>query len=155
MEIFEVKNEVNFFHKVWKELYLLLFFNIGLALGNISFFTSNYLIIELCVLILLIYSLFNKRNRYVYKIKLNYEEELLSVYYCQFIFLKFEQRIYFKTLHVYYRYKRYGRGKIPKTLEIKNNNNLIVEIKQKYNLGWTNDELDKIYDRLKKIIENE
>ncbi len=152
MEIFEVKSETNIFHKVWNELYLLLFFNIGLALGSVSFFTSNYLIIELCVLALLIYSLFSKRNRHTYKIQLNYEEEFLSVYYYQFIVLRFEQRIYFKTLHVNYRYKRYGRGKIPKTLEIRNNNNLIVEIKQKYNFGWTNDELDEISDRLKKIM---
>jgi|GEM_PF-2382947 len=151
MTIFEVKYKTNLFHKVWNELYLLLFFNLGLALGNVSFFTSNYLIIELCVFGLLIFSLFNKRNRYTYKLQFNDEDNFLSIYYCQFIILKFEQKIDFKDLQISYMHKRYGRGKIPKTLEIKNKNNFIVEIRQKYNLGWTNKELDEVYDKLEKI----
>ena len=38
MNIFEAKEKNNIFHKMWREIYLLLFFNIGLLFGNITFF---------------------------------------------------------------------------------------------------------------------
>ena len=149
--IFEIKHKMNIFHRVWNELYLLLFFNV-LALLNIPFFNSNYLIIEICVLALLLYRLFNKSDRQVYKLLINDDGEFLSVFYFYFIILKFEKKIYFKSLQVNYNYKRYARGKIPKTLEIKRDNILIAEIRQKYNLGWTSEELDEIYDKIEKVI---
>lgn len=150
--IYELKDGRNIFHKVWNEIYLLLFFNIGLLLGNVSYFTKNYLIIELCVFILLIYRLFNKRNRHVFKIELNDEGKVLKVYYYQFIVLKFEQEIPYKALQLNYKHKQYGRGKVPKTLEFRQRNTFVVEIKQKYNLGWTNEELDNIYKTLNNKI---
>ena len=145
--IFEPERKMNFFHRVWGELYLLLFFNV-LALVNIPFFTSNYLIIELCILALLLYRLLNKSDRLVYKLIINNEGEFLSVYYFAFIVFKVEQKINFKSLQVNYKYKQYARGRIPKTIEIKKDNVLKVEIRQKYNLGWTDEELDEIYNKL-------
>lgn len=154
MNIFEVKEKNNMLCLLGNEIYLLLFFNIGLLFGNITFFSNNYLIIELCVFVLLIYSLFNKRNRYVYRLLLNPESKILTIYFYQFVVWKFEQNIQFNSLQVNYRHKLYGRGKIPKTLELKRDNILIAEIKQKYNVGWKNEELENLYEELKKI-ENE
>lgn len=100
------------------------------------------------------YSLFNKRNRYVYKLLLNADSKILTIYFYQFVVLKFEQNIHYNSLQVNYRHKLYGRGKIPKTLELKRDNTLIAEIMQKYNIGWKNEELENIYEKLK-TIENE
>jgi hypothetical protein len=148
---FEIKKNSTIFHKVWQEIYLLFFFNLGLVIGNTLFFTKYYLVIELCVFGLFLYQLFNKRNRQVYKLLLNEKEKNLTVFYYQFIALKFTQNITFDLLQVEYKHKLYGRGKIPKTLELKRNRVLIAEIKQKYNFGWTNEQIDDIYNRLDKI----
>ena len=88
MIIFEIKEPKNLFNKVWNDLYLLLFFNIGLIIGNFSFFTEYYLLIELFTLSLFIYKLFNKRNRQVYKLVLNDNNKTLYIHFYHFIFFR-------------------------------------------------------------------
>jgi hypothetical protein len=150
-ELFEIKEMGTFFHKVWQEIYLLLFFNIGLIVGNVSFYSKYYLIIELCLFGLLLYRLFNKRNRHIYKIKFDDNNQILTIFFYQFITFKFNYNIPYKFIKVSYKHKIYGRGKIPITLEFKENKKFIAEIKQKYNIGWTNEEIERIYNRIKRI----
>jgi hypothetical protein len=149
MIVFEInKDNRNIFLKVWNEIYVLFFFNIGLIIGNVRFFSSYLYIIEICLFFLLINRLLSKKNKHVYKVELDVKEETLKVYYYQFVVLKFMKEIPLKLLEVNYNYKVYMRGKVPKTLEIKRNKKLVVEIRQEYNIGWTNEEIDRIYESL-------
>lgn len=150
MIIFEIKEPKNLFNRVWNDLYLLLFFNIGLIIGNFSFFTEYYLLIELFTLSLFIYKLFNKRTRQVHKLVLNDNNKILCIHFYHLLFFKTTYNISYELLSIQYKNKLYRRGVIPKTIELRENGKLIVEIKQKYNLGWTNEELDDIYTRLNK-----
>ena len=155
MEIYKIKEQTTIFHKVWQEIYLLLFFNLGLIIGNIKFYTKYYLIIEVCIFSLLLYKLLNKKNRHIYKLSFNDNKQILSVSFYQFIVYKFTYDIPYKLLKVHYKHKLYGRGKIPMTLEFRKNEKLVAEIRQKYNIGWSNEEIDNIYNRIKKSYSNE
>jgi hypothetical protein len=155
MTKFEIKEYPTFFHRTWRETYFLLFFNLGLIIGNVAFFSKHYLIIELCVFGLLIFKLINKRNRQIIKLIFDDKHEVLIISYLQFVFFRFTKTINYNLLQYNYRYKTYVRGKAPKTLELKEREGFVAEIKQKYNFGWTNQEVESIYETLDKIKQNE
>ena len=154
MDVFEVKEYKPSLHRLWREIYLLLFFNLGLIIGNVTFFTKYYLIIELLVFGILLYSLTNKRNRQINKLVFDYDQKLLMIHYIQFVFLKCTRIIPYPLIQYNYRYKIYLRGKAPKTLEFMRGRIFVAEIKQKYNLGWTDEEIDLICLTLFKIQQN-
>lgn len=54
---------------------------------------------------------------------------------------KFIYNIPYNLIKVSYNHKIYGRGNITIILELKNNKEFIAEIKQIYNIGWTNEEI--------------
>ncbi len=150
-EIYEIKKEITVFHKVWKEINSLLSFNVGLIIVNITFYSQHYIVIELFVFSILLYNLYNKKNRRIYKIQFDDDTQIITLYFYQYIFFKFIYDIPYKATRVIYKHKVYCRGKIPLTLDIKQNNKFIGEIKQKYNMGWTNEEIDNIYNRIRRI----
>ena len=151
--IFETKKEAKLSYKAWSELYHLLFFNIGLVIGNITFYSEYYLVIETSVFFLLLIKLFSKRSRQIYKLIFNDEGKILKIFYYQFFVLKYTKGIIYDELNYSYKQKLYRRAILPKTLEFRKGEKLVAEIKQKYNLGWSNMEIDNIYSKLKKIKE--
>jgi hypothetical protein len=155
MIVFEIGKKPALLYKAWREIYHLLFFNIGLAIGNIAFYSKYYLIIDLCVFGLLLIKLFSNRGRQICKLLFNDEEKVLTVFYYQFIAFRFTKKITYNMFNYSYKHKLYRRAITPKTLEFRREKKLVAEIKQKYNLGWTNEEVDNIYCKLEKIKQNE
>lgn len=151
--VFEIKELPSIFNRIWREIYMLLLFNIGIIIGGLNFYKKHYLIIELCFLLLLAYKLSNKKSRQIYKIAFS-EHKLVLTYY-QFIFLSFVKIIPYGNLQFNYKNKLYIRGEVTKTLEFKENNDFIGEIKYSHNLGWTDNEINNIYEALVKTKENE
>ncbi|TKG87657.1 hypothetical protein EYV94_28110 [Puteibacter caeruleilacunae] len=152
MTIFEIEDNRSVFRKVWNEMYLLLCFSLGLALPDFTFFKRHYLIIGVVVFLLFLYKLFNPRNRHVFGIELDDKNNILCICCYQFVFFEYRQEISYELLQISYKHKLYGRGRIPKTLEFRKEDRLVAEIKEKYNLGWTNEEIESIYEALKKRI---
>jgi len=151
MVLFELNGKRrNIFKTISYELYLLLIFNIGLLIGIVYYAHLNVFVIEVFVFFIFIIWLSKKRNRLVYKIEIDTIGETLKVYYYQYVFLKYKKEIPLNLLKVNYDFKIYMRYNVPKTLEIKRNNKLIVEIKQNHNIGWTDLEIDHIYEVLNK-----
>lgn len=153
--VFEIKQERKLFYKAWREIYHLLFFNIGLVIGNVAFYSEYYLIIELCVVWLLLIKLFSKRSRQIYKLIFNDKEKALEISYYQLIVFRVTQKINYNQINYSYKQKLYRRAIMPQTLELRRGKELVAEIKQKYNLGWSNEEVDNIYSKLEKIKQNE
>jgi hypothetical protein len=153
--VFELKIKPPFYSKVWREIYLLLFFNIGLILGSVTFFSKHLIIIEICILALLVFKLVSKRSRHIYKVTLVLKEKKLLLHYYQYVFFCFVQPIYFKELSLAYRHKVFGRGKIPKTLEFYKQKHFTAEIREKFNLGWQVYEINEIYNLCKNYCTNE
>lgn len=151
MKHFEIKKVPSFLDRVWSELYLLFFFNLGLIIGAFEFFSKYYLIIEILVFAIFLLQVFSKRNRQAYKLTFEDYHKKLIIHYYQFVKKSYAYEIPYKRLNFEYRNKIYGRRKIPKTLELKDEEVFIIEIRQKYNLGWTNEEIDDIYNKLKEV----
>jgi hypothetical protein len=153
MIVFEIKEHPSIFYRVWREIYTLLLFNIGVIIGGLNIYKKHYLIIEFCFLLLLAYKLFNKKGRQIYKIV--FSEHKLVITYYQFIFLSFIRIIPYDNLQFNFKDKLYIRGEVTKTLEFKENNDFIGEIKYRHNLGWTDNEINNIYEALVKAKEDE
>lgn len=155
INIFEIKNKTSIFLKPWNDLYLLLFFNLGIIIGNLLSIRINYLAIEVFIIGLLIIQLLNKRNRQIYKIIFNDQEKVLNICYVNFLNFNGNCCLSYDEIQYNYRNKIFGLRKIPLTLEIKERGYLVGEIKHKYNLGWEDNEIDEIHNRLKKLKNDE
>lgn len=151
MKIFEIKEIPSFSHRMWSELYLLLFFNLGLIVGAFDFFSKHYLIIEFFVFAIFLLQGFSKRNRQVYKLTFNDQQKKLIIHYFQFVKISYANEVPYERLNFEYRNKLYGRRKIAKTIELKEEGEFIVEIRQKYNIGWTNEMIDDMYGKLQEV----
>lgn len=147
--VFELKIKPPYYSKVWREIYLLLFFNIGLILGSVTFFSKHWLIIEICIFALLVFKLVRKRSRHIFKVIFDLKERKLLLHYYQYVFFSFEQTVSFNDLSIKYRHKVFGRGKIPKTLEFFRGGKFIAELREKYNLGWQVHEINEMYNHCK------
>jgi hypothetical protein len=153
MIVFEIKELPSIFNRVWREIYTLLLFNVGVIIGGLNIYKKHYLIIELCFLLLLAYNLFNKKSRQIYKVA--FSEHKLTLTYYQFIILNFIKIIPYGNLQFNFKNKLYIRGDVTKTLEFKENNDFVGEIKYGHNLGWTDNEINIIYEALVKAKEDE
>ncbi|TKG88011.1 hypothetical protein EYV94_27675 [Puteibacter caeruleilacunae] len=152
MTKFEIQDNRSAFRKVWDEMYKLVVVSLILIFADFPFFKRHYIIIGGVVCMLFLYKLFNPRNRHVFRIELDDKNNILCICYYQFIFFEYRQEISYEALKISYKHKLYRRGAIPKTLEFRQEDRLVAEIKEKYNIGWTNEEIESIYEALKKRI---
>lgn len=147
------KHKSHIFHRVWRyQVFFFVFVDIAWAIGSYDFFSFYFFEIALCTLILTLWALSGKRSREVYRVHIDNEHQTVKIDYYQYVYLRFEEVIDFNSIRLAYERKPWGRTRFPKTLQIIKDNKLVVEIKQKYNLGWTNEEIDEIHLLLSKTV---
>ena len=94
--------------------------------------------------ICLILQFYNKRNRQIFKIFFDDKSKLVTIYFKNYLSKVKHKTIQYNDISFTYKPKLFGRRKIPMTLEIRNKNKFIGEIKHKYNIGWKDSEIENI-----------
>ncbi|MCW3466898.1 hypothetical protein [Chitinophaga nivalis] len=116
-----------------------------------SWYKAHILWVELGFVGSVLLSMLSKKQRYIYQISLNNDANTCIIRYYQFLFLQFEKTISYEDLSFLYERTLYRKGTSPLTLRIKEHGKMIAEIREKYNLGWSNEEIAVIQEALKKV----
>lgn len=92
-----------------------------------------------------------KVYRYVFRVSFDDEKETCTVFYYQYQFFKFKRTIKYADLNFSYEKMQFTRTEFAQTLRISEGNKRVVDIREKYNMGYTNEEIAAIAHRIKKI----
>lgn len=142
MDIIEIKISQTTLSRLWKETDIFVMFMILLLFNYHKFSSRRFMILESCTILALFLKLQYSRSRQIYKLEFNENELILSYY--QYIFFRFTKKINYNFLKINYRYKFYIKGDPTKTFEFKKNSCLIAEIREKYNIGWSKEDISNL-----------
>ncbi|WP_126249197.1 hypothetical protein [Chitinophaga rhizosphaerae] len=114
-------------------------------------YLNNIVLFELAALALCIAYMARKKARFVYYISFDDAHNICTVKYKQFQFLKFKTEIKYEELDFKYTHIMFYRGQIPLTLRIIKNGKIIADIREKYNLGFSNEEIQEMKTYVEQI----
>lgn len=127
--------------------------NVSLFTALIRHYPYNLLIGEPIFLALAIALLSRKAERYVFRVSFDDETETCTVFYYQYQFFKFKKSIRYANLTFLYEKLQFTSLDWALTLRIKEENKMVVDIREKHNMGYTNDEIAAIVQKIKEIKE--
>lgn len=119
----------------------------------IIIFMGINLVYELTLIVIFILLLSIKRNRIIYQLNFNTEDEEFLVSYYYLVALKGEETIKFDKLNSKLGLKRYGLGSSITTLEFFNKKQLIGEIRVGDKWQWTDEQLKTIHKQVSSLKE--
>ena len=105
------------------------------------------LVYELTLIVIFILLLSIKRNRIVYQVTFDNQNEEFSISYYYLVAIKGKETIKFDKLNSKLGLKRYGLGSSITTLEFFNKKQLIGEIRVGDKWQWTDEQLKTIHDQ--------
>jgi hypothetical protein len=133
-------------YSLWKriksELSLLLILQILIII-----FMGVNLVYELTLIVIFILLLSIKRNRIVYQVSFDKQNEEFSVSYYYLVGLKGKETIKFDKLNAKLGLKRYGLGSSITTLEFFSKKQLIGEIRVGDKWQWSDEQLKTIHEQ--------
>lgn len=150
MEIFEIKvgwkKKLRIFSPV---IYCMIGGNFIYLKNYKDWFLDNFIIAELIILLVVVVFNMGNKERHVYAVIFNDELRSCTIKYYRLSLIKFEKTISYTDLNYTYDYALYRR-KVPMTLKIRRKSRMVAEIREKYNLGWSNDDMKTV----KSVIDN-
>ncbi len=146
------KNRLKKVVPTWKVI-LMWFFIINLSIFTalIHYFSYNIIYGEIAYATLIIALLSRKSYRYVTCVSFDNKKGMCIVSYYQFHFFKFRKEIRYMQLNYKYEKMQFTRLEFAITLRIKDGDNMIADIREKYNMGYTNEEIAEIANKIKQI----
>tara|TARA_R110001583_G_scaffold8075_4_gene39442 strand:- start:41791 stop:42240 length:450 start_codon:yes stop_codon:yes gene_type:complete len=136
------KADFSLWKRIKSELSLLLILQIIILI-----FMGLNLVYELTLIVIFILLLSIKRNRIVYQVSFDNQNEEFSVSYYYLVALKGKEIIKFDKLNAKLGLKRYGLGSSITTLEFFNKKQLIGEIRVGDKWQWTDKQLNTIHEQ--------
>jgi hypothetical protein len=113
----------------------------------IIIFMPLNLVYELTLIVIFILLLSIKRNRIIYQVSFDNENEEFSVSYYYLVALKGKETIKIDKLNSKLGLKRYGLGSSITTLEFFSKKQLIGEVRVGDKWQWADDQLQKIHEQ--------
>jgi len=133
-------------YSLWKRIKSELSLFLILQFLIIIFMPLN-LVYELTLIVIFILLLSIKRNRIVYQVSFNSQNEEFSVSYYYLVAIKGKETIKFDKLNAKLGLKRYGLGSSITTLEFFNKKQLIGEIRVGDKWQWSDEQLKTIHEQ--------
>ncbi|MRT93355.1 hypothetical protein [Ancylomarina sp. 16SWW S1-10-2] len=140
------KADFSLWKRIKSELSLLLVLQILIII-----FLGLNLVYELTLIVIFILLLSIKRNRIVYQVSFDNQNEEFSISYYYLVALKGKETIKFEKLNSKLGLKRYGLGSSITTLEFFNKKQLVGEIRVGDKWQWTDEQLKTIHDQTKNL----
>lgn len=137
-----IKANFSLWKRIKSELSILLILQILIII-----FMGLSLVYELTLILIFILLLSIKRNRIIYQVAFDNQNEEFSVSYYYLVTLKGKETIKFDKLNSKLGLKRYGLGSSITTLEFFNKKKLIGEIRVGDKWQWTDEQLKTIHDQ--------
>jgi hypothetical protein len=152
MEIFEIKVDRKKATRILFPLsYPIILCNVIYFVVFRDWFLKHLIIAELSIAGIILLLNVDKKERNVYSIVFNDELKTCTLKYYQFFMISFKRTIPYRDLSYSYTTSVYRRGIYPMSLRIKQCNRMVVEIREKYNIGWSNDQITAIRTVIDKI----
>lgn len=153
MDTFEVNSKrLKKIVPTWKVIFMWFFIINAVSLTNfIRHYPYNLICGELIFFVFITILLSRKAYRYVYKVTFDNKAKVCTVFYYQYQFFRFKKSIKYSSLNFLFERIPFTRLEIAQTLRIKDGNKMIVDIRERYNMGYTNDEIKAIFQKITEI----
>jgi hypothetical protein len=151
MIIFEIKGEKRLFRRlpVNQVIWLWGLVHILYLVLNLQWYLSNVLLAETIAVAVVLLRMLSRKERNINSISFDDERKRCIICYYIFFVVKVEKEIQYERIHFRYGRSRYLRGIFPIALQIIKGRFLVAEIREQYNIGWSNEEIITIYDFIK------
>lgn len=150
-----MEKDFRWYDRINGEIYSLVLINIALIISDYRLLSDYWFFTEFIFIILIIWILYRKSSRLIYKIEFDDKGEKMDIHYLQFLIKNYVVSIPYSQLDYKYTKKSYGIGNVMPVLVFLNSKKYIAEIREKNDISWKKEEINALIEKMDTIKENE